>query len=57
MVLILENEDNLEGILYKFQFNMVIFVPKKEALVLAKEPRHCKLELLNETVNRVIKLK
>ena len=61
-VLVAEDEDDLQRMLYRFErtaekFNMVLSVDKTESLAIAKEPKRCKLAIYNQTVNQVMSFK
>lgn len=58
-VLISEDEDNLQRMLFKFEniaskYNMEISVAKSKSLTISKEPRRCKLAIYNEPVEQVM---
>lgn len=61
-VIISEDEDNLQRLLYKFEqiaatFNMQISVQKTKSLAVSREPRRCKLAVYNRSVEQVMTFK
>lgn len=61
-VLVSEDEDNLQRMLYQFEktatkYNMEISVAKSKVLTISKEPRRCKLAIYNEPVEQVMSFK
>jgi len=53
-VVISEDKDNLQRLLHQFEltakrYNMSISVPKTQTLVIAKEPRRCKLAVYDRS--------
>jgi len=58
-VIISENDDELQRLLYQFyltakRYNMWIAINKTKSLVVAKEPRRCKLAVYDEIVEQVM---
>jgi len=58
-VIISENEDELQRLLHQFYltakpYNMSIAINKTKSLVVAKEPRRCKLAVNEEIVEQVL---
>lgn len=61
-VIISEDEDNLQRLLYRFEkaaarFNMVISSEKTQSLTISKEPRRCKLAIYDRSVEQVMSFK
>lgn len=61
-VIISEDEDNLQRLLYRFEtaankLNMTISVQKTQSLTISKEPRRCKLAVYNKSVEQVMSFK
>lgn len=61
-VIISEDEDDLQKMLYKFEttakkFGMKISVKKTESLAISKERRQCKLAVYNQSVNQVMRFR
>ena len=62
VVLISENEDNLQRLLYKFEqtapaFNMLISTSKTQCLTIAKEPLRYKLAVYGKSIEQVMNFK
>lgn len=61
-VIVSEDEDDLQRLLYKFQqtaqlFNMQISVEKTKSLAISKEPKRCKLAIYDRSVEQVMSFK
>ena len=62
VVLISEDEDNLQRLLFRFQniaekFNMAISIEKTQSLTVNKEPKRCKLAANNQSIEQVMNFK
>ena len=58
VVLISEDEDNLQRLLFRFQniaekFNMAISIEKTQSLTVNKEPKRCKLAATTKVLNKL----
>ncbi|XP_045466574.1 uncharacterized protein LOC123675272 [Harmonia axyridis] len=58
-ILMAENEDDLQRLLYRFQttadkFNMIISLKKTESMVISREPIRCKLAVNDKPIKQTL---